>query len=281
MAEASQGSFSCPHCGRQYAWKPQLAGRKAKCKCGQVVIAPTALAEPEPQSPEQIPVAGCPACGAELATGAILCIQCGYNLRTGQMLGTQTDVADEPPPPPAKPARKKSSAPQYASVQTSVGYGNPGENRSNLLKQVGAVVGVIVVVAGLIFGGRMYMQGRGARGGAAVAAGPDAAALELFQGEERIEAREYLNVHDSRMLGTQWTRGKAKGMIDRWYDEMGCKKVWAFQGQLCRRVVLELSDDPEKRQAVFGWIRGWEGDDIPEDRRTRDVGQKYYVVTIP
>jgi hypothetical protein len=33
-------SFACDACGKRFAWKPQLAGRNAKCKCGQVLRVP-------------------------------------------------------------------------------------------------------------------------------------------------------------------------------------------------------------------------------------------------
>src|SRR5688500_10718781 len=32
--------FSCPSCGKQFAWKPELAGKKGKCKCGGVLSIP-------------------------------------------------------------------------------------------------------------------------------------------------------------------------------------------------------------------------------------------------
>jgi len=50
---AGGATFSCDSCGKQYPWKPELAGKKAKCKCGallnipaqpQMVRAPVAVA---------------------------------------------------------------------------------------------------------------------------------------------------------------------------------------------------------------------------------------------
>jgi hypothetical protein len=35
----------CPSCGKQFRWKPELAGKRAKCKCGSVIAIP---AEPHP-----------------------------------------------------------------------------------------------------------------------------------------------------------------------------------------------------------------------------------------
>jgi hypothetical protein len=33
-------SFTCDACGRSYAWKPELAGRRITCKCGEMFFAP-------------------------------------------------------------------------------------------------------------------------------------------------------------------------------------------------------------------------------------------------
>ena len=38
------GKFSCAACGKQYTWKPQLAGKKAKCACGSSLVVPAAAA---------------------------------------------------------------------------------------------------------------------------------------------------------------------------------------------------------------------------------------------
>lgn len=99
--------FACPGCGKQYGWKPELAGRKAKCqKCGQVLVVPAspeaaAAAGPAvPQAPAgagAVPAgaapaqAGCPSCKQPVAPGAVICVQCGYNFKTGQRLSTQVD----------------------------------------------------------------------------------------------------------------------------------------------------------------------------------------------
>jgi hypothetical protein len=40
MGAAVAGHFSCASCGKSYRWKPELAGRKAKCKCGAVLVCP-------------------------------------------------------------------------------------------------------------------------------------------------------------------------------------------------------------------------------------------------
>jgi hypothetical protein len=47
MAGQDAGKFSCTGCGRQYSWKPELAGRTAKCKCGVVRRVPEAAPRAE------------------------------------------------------------------------------------------------------------------------------------------------------------------------------------------------------------------------------------------
>src|SRR6476660_6093452 len=37
---SSEPKFNCSKCGKEYRWKPELAGKKAKCKCGAVVPVP-------------------------------------------------------------------------------------------------------------------------------------------------------------------------------------------------------------------------------------------------
>jgi len=50
---AEGGTFACDACGKRYAWKPQLAGKKAKCKCGATITVPQALA-PQRDAPDDL-----------------------------------------------------------------------------------------------------------------------------------------------------------------------------------------------------------------------------------
>lgn len=47
MADTTLATFACEGCGKQYAWKPELAGRAVKCRCGAVMRAPA-----EPPAPD-------------------------------------------------------------------------------------------------------------------------------------------------------------------------------------------------------------------------------------
>jgi hypothetical protein len=58
MAEITGPKFSCPSCGKEYKWKPELAGKKGKCKCGGVLSIPArapAAAKPPPPPPPPPP----------------------------------------------------------------------------------------------------------------------------------------------------------------------------------------------------------------------------------
>ena len=48
------GKFKCSTCAREYTWKPELAGRRGKCKCGAAVIVPTE--DPEKAVPPEVSI---------------------------------------------------------------------------------------------------------------------------------------------------------------------------------------------------------------------------------
>ena len=48
MPVETHAPILCPSCGKQFRWKPELAGKRAKCKCGGVIAIP---AEPKPPQP--------------------------------------------------------------------------------------------------------------------------------------------------------------------------------------------------------------------------------------
>lgn len=109
-------AIQCGSCRKRFAAKEKLAGHKVKCpQCGAVLTIP--VPHPEPQPAPQIgdlldeyetapPPSGeiglapsgpsvgtesasyagpkCPSCGASLPPGAVICTDCGYNLRTGK-----------------------------------------------------------------------------------------------------------------------------------------------------------------------------------------------------
>jgi hypothetical protein len=45
--------FPCTSCGREFTWKPEIAGKRAKCKCGSVLTVPKTMPQAQPP-PEEI-----------------------------------------------------------------------------------------------------------------------------------------------------------------------------------------------------------------------------------
>jgi len=111
---SAEPKFNCSKCGKEYRWKPELAGKKAKCKCGNVVpipAKPPAAARPAPKpASEDADLDGlyalaqeekkatvrssqvvdegaagyrCPSCSASMPPGAVVCPNCRLDMRTG------------------------------------------------------------------------------------------------------------------------------------------------------------------------------------------------------
>ena len=77
--------FSCRKCGHTVSAPDDAAGKRGQCpKCGEVFTIPAPAGTEGPQ--------GCPGCGAQVAEGAVICVQCGLNLRTGAKLETDTPI---------------------------------------------------------------------------------------------------------------------------------------------------------------------------------------------
>ncbi len=52
MSEITGPKFACASCGKEYKWKPELAGKRGKCKCGGVLSIPSEapVDDPEPEA---------------------------------------------------------------------------------------------------------------------------------------------------------------------------------------------------------------------------------------
>ena len=112
MTEAGDQRIECPQCGKKYRWKPQLAGKKVRCKCSAVITVPAQLPAAEEQtygldlgdSDAGIAVAqaaqseaggeeSCPSCGAQVPASAVICVSCGFNLATSSQMETKVGRA--------------------------------------------------------------------------------------------------------------------------------------------------------------------------------------------
>ncbi|MEQ8790865.1 MAG: hypothetical protein RIC55_31675 [Pirellulaceae bacterium] len=115
-------------CGQSFAAKDEMAGKTVRCpKCKQPLkipggaSRPTSPSAPQSAQPRGVPAAPandlgdlfdeiglappeptatghpCPSCGQPMRPGAVLCVNCGFNLQTGQR------VASDAPQTAAKP----------------------------------------------------------------------------------------------------------------------------------------------------------------------------------
>ena len=80
--------IQCPNaeCGKVLSVPDGMRGQTAKCpECDADIPVPEDL----PESASE-----CPNCGEALGEGAVICIQCGYNLQTGEKMHTAEAVDD-------------------------------------------------------------------------------------------------------------------------------------------------------------------------------------------
>jgi hypothetical protein len=105
-------TVSCAACGRHLKVKDDFRGKKVKClDCGAAITVPGGaepdrpqpyITEVQPAVPRAVSdtgvqaavprpagqVAACPRCNHPLSAGAVICIECGFNLKTGKQLKT-------------------------------------------------------------------------------------------------------------------------------------------------------------------------------------------------
>ncbi len=98
---------SC-QCGAAFQAKDELAGKRVRCpKCGQPLAIPAPAKKPAAPAPledlledahvEEAAVPRCPECNAELKPGAVLCVECGFDLAAGRKLKTYRSEGDDDP----------------------------------------------------------------------------------------------------------------------------------------------------------------------------------------
>lgn len=297
MPEAMQAKFACPSCGRQFTWKPELAGRAAKCKCGNTIkvpARPAAAAPPAPAPAEGNPLDAfefsepaaepapakkakpqaaadaamrCPSCGQSLSPGAVICVNCGFNLKTGKRMNTMTGDAAPQAAPAAAPS-------PVGAFGIPTGRRTPQKEKADvggMVKMVAIPVVLLAVVGGAVFGFRK-LSGEKDTG---PQLGKDAEVRRLIKDGGEYELKDWLGTGPQRMLSGM-TREQAAAMADRLY-EMGAKKVITFGGVMSLAFAVELPEDKEKRKAIFDWYRRKYEAEF-ETKRQRDEGQRYLLV---
>lgn len=159
--------ITCPN-GHKLRVKDELAGKRVACpNCKVAFQVPVAdrsradgfLAELGEES-TSAPINRCPSCGEDLQRDSVLCVNCGFDLRTGRLRGG--------PRPAGKPRGHAVSRTRRRQARSS--------NDSRRLLIVGGVVAGVVVIAitGLLFfggNGSAQPSARGSKESDAIATG--------------------------------------------------------------------------------------------------------------
>jgi len=255
MSQTSTGKIKCASCGRQYPWKDELAGRKIKCKCGQVFQAPASAPVEEEDAlydlaPDLAPVAK-PSAVQPVPRPATV----------AQQAGVATSV------PKAKPA----AVLPYVSKRA-----NDGPDKSAELKKLIIPAVAIVLLIGLVVGARLLFHA--VKANQPPALGQDGKVAELDSEYGKTEALEWFkqSMHQS-ILGSIWTREQAQQRIEGWYSQ-GAKKVYAFGGVMTNSLAIELPDDPVKRKFFVDLAERWRMEHHFDRPPIKDVGQKFVMI---
>src|SRR5689334_20828376 len=158
------GKFSCEACARTYSWKPELAGKRVKCKCGQPLSVPAsdpaAAAEDAPEGFEGLMPAGdhagastaaapagpaCPSCNSPVDPAAVICVNCGHNLKTGKKLKT-TKLASSA----AASAATDRLVPGYRSYSAQADESDGQMSKKQKMIIAGSCVGGLVIILAIV-----------------------------------------------------------------------------------------------------------------------------------
>src|SRR5688572_236570 len=251
MSDApTQLKFDCRACGRQFAWKPAIAGKSAKCSCGAMVKVPAKPPKAlEPEDPgisydvETAPAAPanrCRACGQPLERGAVLCVHCGFNQKTGKKISTA--IGDDDPAPAPPPKHAIPAAPAEPDLSNRFGGVVPGlrtpvirEEESPyraMIKPAILMVVLLLLAGGAIFGFRAMSGGDAEANLHPV----DRDVKDMMGSNGSTELKAWLadNERQQRMvMGMNERQGAA--FADKLY-KMGAVKVLAFGHLLTRSI---------------------------------------------
>jgi hypothetical protein len=164
-------STKCDKCNSRFSVDEKYVGRKAKCaKCGADFIVKASNENPPPQKPAgadrpaaQSPMAAaeepdifslaakettnCTNCGKPMPPEAVLCVSCGYDMRTGMQMPVATNVVLPKRGAAASSKRKSDDAPSTKKRSASGGK----MNAKNIAKVV-AVLLILAASVGIVFG---------------------------------------------------------------------------------------------------------------------------------
>lgn len=104
MTDPANQRMNCPACNKGYRWHASIAGRTVPCKqCGESFVVPDEPGTGLPAKPTKADGAyeiqtveaeepivtppKCPSCNTSLRKGAVICMNCGFNLKEGKKMG--------------------------------------------------------------------------------------------------------------------------------------------------------------------------------------------------
>lgn len=285
-------AIQCPTCQKEYRWKPELAGKRVQCKCGELIDVP--IEEPQTEKTDLYdlvdePVArtsqgvvdlqsaavssavaladdnrfACPYCNEIIDAGSTMCVFCGSTL----------EGAVIPESARRTPQTAMQAAPPVA-MRPVVMRPETDEEKQKKTKLIIAGIAALILVIGAVIGlkkfsNRLPSHDPNLKPG-------DAAVLTRIQEENGKEARDWLNASDSHVLGG-WSKKQSLYHVDEIY-QMGAKKVYAFGAAYSMVIAIELPDDPGKRKTLFDWQKKWNSE--MHVKPDVDEGQKYLEIQV-
>jgi hypothetical protein len=278
-------AIQCPTCQKEYRWKPELAGKRVQCKCGETITVPAEepqsektdlydlVDEPAARAPQGVvdlqsaavssAVAladdhrmTCPYCGETVDGGSTMCVFCGSSLE---------GVAAAKP----KPAQAAMQAAPPVATRPVAMRAPTVEEKQNKVKLIVAGIVLLLLIVGAVIGLKKFSPKSAAQDQNLKPA--DAALLSKIEDENGKEARDWLNASPSHMMGG-WSKKQAMYHVDELY-QMGAKKIYAFGAGYSMTIAIELPDDAAKRKALFDWQKKWHSE--MHVKADTDQGQKF------
>jgi hypothetical protein len=265
--------ITCNKCGKSGPYRPEMAGKKLRCKCGNVIHVP---AEEEPLQLE-------PIAPARKAKPAAVDEGDEYDVKApapelNRSVQRPPDVVAYRSAPAEAEAKPAPSAPTYPTFARPKTYtADTGAQQAQLIKVVVLLAIGVSLVGGAVFAIQYFHGSHSTTGPGATQLGEDGDIQAKLDSEYHKEVHEWFQEDNERILGP-WSQQQALSQADRWKD-MGAKTVYAFGTRVSMVAVIELPDDPASRKKLFDWQTQWHRNHF--EKVWSDMGQKYLMIRLP
>ena len=300
MPQTTQLTMKCTACGLKYPWSPQNAGKKVKCKCGTIFVAPQTVegAPPAAASASQPKVQAAVAKMAQPV--AKQSPPPTPKLDEDDDAGMYDLAGDMEAPPPLTPvasvvpstvptpkttgAKKGAAAragmPSFPGRATTPQYDDSEEKKAQIKKLVIVGIGVALLVGIVVLVKSLGLVGGDKTADYANLPGEDGSFMTRKDRDGAYEAKAWMEQNNSRgIIGFEWTRDRTIRKIDEWYAQ-GAKNVFSFgQSPFTRALAIELPDDPAKRKVIIDYAEQFRVDRFQNTKPpVTDVGQKFVIL---